>query len=305
MLTHFGKTLLIANPTAQNGNGAAAAARAIHLLGELFDQDHFAVALTTAKGHAVELAANAGDCDVVIVLGGDGVIHEVANGLMRLPIEKRPALGVLPAGSGNDYARTLGMSFTLDEAVRQLLDAPLRLVDVGCCNGVFFVETLSFGLDAAIALDTVERRQHTGKTGTALYLESGIDQLLHHLDEMKFTGLLDGERRIEGSAFTFAVQIGPTYGGGFRICPEARLDDGLFDLCIAHPPLSVLRAMYLFLRAKDGHHTGFKQISFHRAASICLHFDERPPVQIDGEPLIADAYKIDLVPRALRAFAPR
>ncbi len=71
-------------------------------------------------------------------------------------------LGVIPVGSGNDYAATLGMSGKVDRAVRQILDGEAGLVDVGCVNGSYFVETLSFGFDAAIALDTVERRKKTG-----------------------------------------------------------------------------------------------------------------------------------------------
>ena len=154
---------------------------------------------------------------------------------------------------GNDYARTLGISArSVDEAVRQLAGAHPRPFDVGRCNGRHFVETLSFGLDAAIALDTVERRRVTGKTGTALYLESGLDQLLHHRDAHRFAATLDagqvgaavppadagqvgegpgfertpegaaaaqgaacakaGTRTVDGPSYLFAVQIGPTYG---------------------------------------------------------------------------------------------
>lgn len=92
---------------------------------------------------------------------------------------------------------------------------------MGKCNDRWFLETLSFGLDAAIALDTVERRVRTGKTGTMLYLQSGIDQLLHHMDLRRYTAVLDGGEPVCGESYLFAVQIGQTYGGGFRICPDA------------------------------------------------------------------------------------
>lgn len=281
MPTPLGKTLLIANPAAQNGNGAAAAERAAALLGDALGDGALDVASTRGPGEAVRLAAGAGAYDTVLALGGDGVIHEAANGLMRLPAGERPTFGIVPVGSGNDYARTLGMSArSVDAAVAQLLAARARPADVGRCNGEFFVETLSFGVDAAIALDTVERRARTGRTGTALYLASGMDQLLHHLDCHRYTASFDGGEPVRGASFTFAVQVGPTYGGGFRICPDARIDDGLLDVCIAHPPFGVARAVFVFLLAKGGLHTGFRQIELRRARTLSVRFDA-PPARPD------------------------
>lgn len=299
-----GKLLLVANPAAQNGAGAVAAGRAEALLRDALGAEGVDVALTEHAGQAARLAQAAAGYACVAALGGDGVIHEVTNGLLRLPRKARPALGVIPVGSGNDYARSLGISGDLGAAVRQLLGARPRALDVGCCNGRFFVETLSFGLDAAIALDTVQRRRRTGRTGTLLYLESGIDQLLHHLKAHRYAASFDGGPEVEGSAFLFAVQVGPTYGGGFRVCPDARLDDGLFDLCLAHPPLSVPRAVGIFLLAKNGRHTRFRQMEMRRAASLRVRFDEAVPAQMDGEEASADLYDIAMMPRALDVLMP-
>jgi len=181
---------------------------------------------------------------------------------------------------------------------------------LGCCNGEYFTETLSFGLDAAIALDTVERRKRTGEQGTILYLKSGIDQLLHHLDTFEFEARLSGGvtgddgdvRVIGGSMHMFAVQVGPTYGGGFRICPDASITDGLLDICYAVAPMNVIEATVKFLSAKDAHHTRWKNILFEKASSLVLTFDRQPPCQIDGEPHIADSYHISAVPAALRVL---
>lgn len=329
---HSGKVLLIANPAAQNGNGAKAARVAEGLLrAELGDA--LTTTLTERAGHAVDLAAAAANYDVVVALGGDGVVHEIANGLMRIAECDRPALGMIPVGSGNDYARTLGVSAKVSESVAQLLTAQPRKVDVGCCNGEYFLETLSFGLDAAIALGTVERRKKTGRTGTIMYVESGIGQLLHNLRAYRFTatlenaaplgysnttnaaaargahaadaaraGLAANTRELSGETFLCAVQIGKTYGGGFLICPEARIDDGLFDICIARPPLSVPRALYTFLRAKNGGHVKSKQVEFHRAQSLTLRFEEEPPTQLDGEAMRATEFRITSCPRALQVL---
>ena len=299
-----GKTLLIANPAAQRGNGAEAARIAADSLRKWLGEAAVDVAETEHPRHAVELAARASrdQYETVVALGGDGVVHEVVNGLMQLPSEDRPRFGLIPVGSGNDYARTLGMSESVPEAIVQLRDAHEEMADIGCCNGEFFAETLSFGLDAAIALDTVERRKRTGQQGTILYMMSGLDQLLHHLEEYRCTAILDGQRRVEATILMLAVQVGQTYGGGFRICPEARFDDGMFDICYAEAPMSVPVATYKFLSAKNAHHVKKKGIFFERAASIELSFDKRPPCQIDGEPHIADSYSISTKPAALRVL---
>ena len=300
------KILLIANPAAQRGNGKAAADEAAQLLNErlVVDGGTLTCQLTERPLHAIELAANAprDQYDVVIALGGDGIVHEVVNGLMQLPFEQRPTFGLIPVGSGNDYARTLGISEKVPEAVSQLASAERRLHDVGVCNGEYFAETLSFGLDAAIALDTVERRMRTGQQGTMLYLMSGLDQLLHHLNTYHASAVLDGQRTVESDVIMFTVQIGQTYGGGFRVCPEADPTDGAFDICYAAAPMSVPEATVKFLSTKDAHHVGKKKIYFERAASLELHFDTRPPCQIDGEPHIADSYSISTVPSALNVL---
>ena len=307
MPSDLGKTLFIANPAAQRGNGAQAAQIVYDLLVEWLGEGNVERVLTERPKHATELAASASRerFDTVITLGGDGAVHEVVNGLMQLAEADRPIFGLVPVGSGNDYARTLGMSECVPDAVVQLIGAREQCADVGRCNGEYFAETLSFGLDAAIALDTVQRRERTGEQGTVLYLKSGLGQLMHHLDTYQMNGLLcngDEQTRVSEPILMMAVQVGPTYGGGFRICPDARIDDGLLDICYATAPMNVLEATIKFLSAKNAHHTRWKNIHFGRASSLELSFDRRPPCQIDGEPHIADSYAIDVLPDALRVL---
>ena len=139
----------------------------------------------------------------------------------EIPRDQRPVLGLVPCGNGNDYARTLGMPFAFDAAFAALSRAVPRAVDVGIVNGTPFMQTLSFGLDAAIALGTHERRVKTGHMGTRLFLEEGIEQLVFHRDEYPYELSIDGAASERSSMFLFAVQIGPTYGGGFDL-PRGR-----------------------------------------------------------------------------------
>ena len=300
----LGKTLLLANPVAQSGRGLPMAHAAFAKLERALGEGSVDLVFSEAPRHAVEItAAVSGEYNTIIALGGDGLIHEIVNGSMKVPAESRARIGVIPVGSGNDYARTLGMSSKLDESIFQMLTGREQVVDLGCCNGEYFMETLSFGLDAAIALDTVERRKKSGSSGTMLYAASGIDQLLHHLDSHKFKAEVENPdgtlRQISGESITFAVQVGCTYGGGFLICPDARIDDELFDICIAHAPISLPKALLLFGRAKNGGHVGAKNIELFQARSISVTFEGVPPAQIDGEAITATTFDVSMHPSAV------
>ena len=300
-----GKVLVICNPASRRGEGAKAAYHVRRLLRERMGTDAVDEVQTATVGHAVELAAEAaGTYRTVVTVGGDGVIHEAANGIMSLPLDQRPALGVVPMGIGNDFARTLGMSEQVEEAVAQLLAAQEKRLDVGEVNGEYFVETLSFGVDAAIAIDTMERRRHSNRSGAALYFEAGIDQLLYHLDDYQISAVLDGQRALNTEVVAFAVQIGPTYGGGFRICPEAKPDNGLLDICYAVAPWSVQRAVYTFARVKLGKHVGARGIHFEQAKTLELRFGTEPPVQADGEKIEGTEFKIRICPHELAVLVP-
>lgn len=296
--------LLIANPASQNGNGARLAEQAMEQLFYLLRDSSIEVILTKHPHHACEIAAEAHGFDTVITLGGDGVVHEAANGLMALPEDERPALGVIPTGSGNDFARSLGMPKGVKRACKAICSSKPHPTDIGCVNGRHFVETLSFGLDAAIAIDTVERRKETGRKGTLLYGESAAHQLKESFIAYRYELCMDGSRHESGESYTFAVQNGPYYGGGFKICPNAQLDDGAFDLCISHPPISRAKAALAFLRAKAGKHASMRELSFTRAQSLVIDFDEEPPAQMDGEALTGTHFEAHVIHSALRVLYP-
>ena len=134
-------------------------------------------------------------------------------------------------------------------------------------------------------------------------MQSGFDQLLNHLAYHEMEAWFDGVGRCQRVVLC-AVQVGPTYGGGFRICPDARFDDGMLDVCVAHAPVSALKAGFVFLFAKGGRHRRFREIESLRAREIRLRFGFAPPAQIDGEPLDAVEYAVSIEPAALRVVAP-
>ncbi|MBQ9021183.1 MAG: diacylglycerol kinase family lipid kinase [Eggerthellaceae bacterium] len=300
-----GKTLVIVNPVAKRSEAEMASYHVRHILRDALGAPNVDVVQTVSPGHATYLASgSAGEYAHVVTIGGDGAVHETINGLMQIAKNERPAFGLIPVGSGNDYARTLGMSENIEEACQQLLGAETRMHDVGKVNDEYFIETLSFGLDAAIALGTVEARHHTKQTGGALYFGVGIDQLLHHLDNYQIQVQFDDEPALEISVIMFAIQNGPTYGGGFKICPQAEPDDGLFDICYAEGKWSVPRAVAIFARTKNGNHTKARNVVFKRASRVRISFDKEPPAQAEGEKITGSTFDVTMYPRALEVFAP-
>lgn len=304
----LGRTLVIANPAAHSGRGADGAAFAERFLASYSSATRgYELRLTAAPGEATGMAAGADGFDTVVALGGDGVIHEVVNGLMGRPAEGRPQLGVIPLGSGNDYARTLGMARNdVEAALAQLVRGTVREVEVGRVNGVHFMQTLSFGLDAAIALDTTDRRaRDTSQEGEALFVTSGIKILSQARGGYACTARFDGEPARELSTLVFAIQVGPSYGGGFRICPDASPCDGALDVCYNVRVPALPHLLGLFGLARRGLHARSSVVQLRRIRRAELDFEVAPPCQVDGERLEGTHFSVEVVPRALRVIFPR
>lgn len=317
-IADFGHTLIIANPAAQSGAAREVAERLQRFLTLTSHAGSFTVAFTEWPRHATDLARAAHGYDTVIALGGDGVIHEVVNGLMQIEAGMRPALGVLPVGSGNDFAQTLGIQDFSGQDFGSLLSCELRTQDAGririwnpaqgsgTAEVEYFDETLSIGLDAAIGLGTASLRYKTGLTGAALYTLSGLEQFGLRYRDFPMALSVDGSPAERVRAIIMAIQLGPTYGSGFRICPDADPADGLLDICYACGPVPRAIALPMFLSAKNGHHTKLPPVRSRRARHVELTF-EAPgyPIQADGERIEATRIEIDVLPGALNVWVPR
>ncbi len=303
----LGHTLVIANPAAHSGEGRHGARFTRDFLASYSSvTDGFELVLTKGPQEATGIAAAAADFDTVVALGGDGVIHEVVEGLMEIDKDERPQLGVIPMGSGNDYARTLGMARNDCQAAwAQLVRGTARPCEVGRVNGRYFMQTLSFGLDAAIALDTMDKRAAgTDQKGEELFVRSALRILSKAKAGYPVRASFDGEKPLDLSTIIFAVQAGPTYGGGFKICPNASLQDGLLNVCynVKLPPAPVL--LGLLGLARFGKHTKSSVVDLRRITRASLDFETEPPCQIDGEKLTGTHFDIEVVPQALSVIFP-
>jgi YegS/Rv2252/BmrU family lipid kinase len=301
------RALLVVNPKATTTSVRARDVLAHALASEVKLDVHE----TTHRGHARELAEQAtkDGLDVVVALGGDGTVNEVANGLLHQgPKPGLPALAVVPAGSTNVFARALGMPNNAVEATSQLLEALLeerrRTIGVGLANDRYFTFNAGLGLDAG-AVRRVERARSKGRTATQpLYIRSALKE--HFFGAARRHGLTlerDGEEPLH-LALALVTSTDPwTFLGErpIRPTPDASFDTGLdlFGLTTA-PAAAVLRHLAQMLRRNADPH-GKRVVRLHDQEAFTLTAEEPLPFQLDGDAL-GDQQRVVFrsVPQALQ-----
>jgi diacylglycerol kinase (ATP) len=186
------------------------------------------VLVTTARGDARALAAEAAAAgyEAVLSIGGDGTANETAWGL----IGTDTALGLVPMGSGNGLARTLGIPLRAERAVDTLAHAVRRRMDVGVVNGRPFLNVAGAGFDAQVGADFHDHGLRGGRRGVLTYVRLSLVRTWSYRAEQ--WRLEAGDGRFEGRALVVAFVNGRQYGGGAVVAPGARLDDGLLDVVV-------------------------------------------------------------------------
>jgi diacylglycerol kinase (ATP) len=251
------------------------------------------IALTTRAGDARSLAA-AADVDAVIVVGGDGSVHEVASGLIAG--RSRAALGIIPAGSGNDFARALGLRGGLSTVVSMLSVARPVLVDHGrvtwhsetLSGESIFFNAVGCGFDAYVA-DRARMVRHL--RGYPRYLVAALRSLRTWTSpEASIT--CDGFSW-HGDMLLCTVGNGVSSGGGFMLTPRAAVDDGRLDMCLARD-MPVGRILVVLPRALVGSHLSAPEISYKTLRTVDMEFGRGIPVHVDGEIVSADVRKVSV-----------
>jgi YegS/Rv2252/BmrU family lipid kinase len=250
----------------------------------------------------------------VIACGGDGTLHEVVNGIATIP---DVVLGVLPCGRGNDFAAAIGVPLKPEAAIENLLSGTAIHVDLGRCyqtqvGGVcnpessgkgtehYFITIATCGYDAEVS-----RRAAKGTpvfAGTASYAYAAVETLFYY--DPPVVHLKGDFGTYEGPLLLAATGITNRYGGGFQIVPNARIDDGLFDVCVIRP-VSSLTVLRLLVTLFWGGHVSHPAVSIHQTRTLTIETETPLLLYADGEPMCETPVTIEIIEDGLIVMSPR
>ena len=264
---------------------------------------------TREKGHAERLAAAAADLghDRVIAVGGDGTIQEVLNGLLASGVSAdgdAPSMGIVPAGRGNDLARSIDLPIDAMACLPIAVGPTSRPFDVGLARGEdgrqrYFGAAGGAGFDAEVAYTMAVRRRFWMRGEAGYFLGTLYELRRYRNGELRVTLTGDGADRIVAQRCLFvAFANGPVYGGGMRICPDAAIDDGWLDVCLVGDlsRLAALRELPGIYQAK---HVNNRKVEIVRVRSVRIEGAATTRVHLDGEPFGSVPVDISLLPAAI------
>lgn len=256
------------------------------------------IRFTERRGHAVELAADLAQqgCSYIVAVGGDGTINETACGILD---RNDVTLGIVTAGTGNDFAPVVGFSqhFT-DADWDALFEKNTVRMDIGKCNENYFLNGMGLGYDAQVASENYNP-DGTLKTKRGNYLWHIIKNIL--LYEEKMFHVKFNEHIREAMTFMTTIAIGRRFGGGYYLTPKAIANDGLLDVCLVEP-VTLIERLRLFLKVPTGGHLDHPKVGYYRTDKLFLQFAERVPHHLDGELYFADRYDVSILPKKLNVI---
>ncbi len=276
------KVKIILNPMADMGNAWKVANDLRPIINEHGGADWSGTVYPT---HATELAKQAGEqgYDMLIAMGGDGTVHEVINGIMQIPEANRPILGVVPVGSGNDFAHAIGIPMQSDQALSRALTAEPARIDLGLMTDEhgrkeYFDNTLGMGFDAVV---TIRSHKLPLLRGFIMYLTAVIQTILLNHDPALMKIDADG-LKWEQTNLLLTMCNGPREGGGFLIAPDAKLDDGILHYTMIKK-VSRLMMFRLVPEVMRGTHGRFKQVTIGSCRKMEVSADRPMYIHADGE----------------------
>jgi diacylglycerol kinase (ATP) len=298
---------MIYNPQANRGRSYQMAGDLHQLSNEWGGADWIG---TEYPGHATELALAAAQAGytTVVALGGDGTVHEIVNGLMQVDPSRRPRLGVIPIGSGNDFGGGVGVVRNPTAALQRIFQGgETKAIDLGKVMDAsgrteYWCNVLGIGFDAAI---NIQSRNITILHGFWMYLAATLWTILLKYERPMLDLDVDG-KKTSARFLMLTLGNGTREGGGFRTTPDAQMDDGWLDYLLIDP-ISRLRMIRLIPEVMQGTQGRFPEAHLGRFQKIHLRADMTLPIQTDGEmfaPYAADVREVtvEVLPHALQVI---
>lgn len=294
----MGKISVILNPSAGSISDLDS------VLKQIAQLPNVEISTTTKPGSAARFARTAirKGCDMIVAAGGDGTLNEVINGIREDLGEAR--VGLLPLGTGNDFARTIGMPTNLDEALDVIRAGESRAIDlvrVTSDEVRYFVNVSAGGFSGLVNEKLTPELKKTW--GPLAYLRSAA-AALPDLRAYRTTLAFDNTDSLRLDLYNVVVANGRYVAGGTMIAPEAAIDDGLLDIILIQkrsaPELALLAAQVAL-----GAHLTSDAIVFRRAASVTVNSKPGMWFNVDGELVGNEPARFEILPRALRFVVPK
>ncbi|MFA6400788.1 MAG: diacylglycerol kinase family protein [Salinivirgaceae bacterium] len=258
-----------------------------------------AIVYTEKKGHASQLAMHYADMGskYIIAVGGDGTFNEIATSVLH---KKDLTLGIIPAGTGNDFIQILGFPNRFnDEHWEVFFEKKTSLIDVGLCNGLPFLNGMGLGFDAQVAAENYTEPGEVKKGGKNKYLFQIIKTLLFYR-EKRMTVLTEGAKH-ETDCFINTISNGRRFAGDFFLTPKAIANDGLLDVC-AIEKLSLMERLSILTKVPKGTHLQNKKVNYYQTPKLEIEFNREVPFHLDGELHFAKHFDISIIPNALQVI---
>ena len=255
---------------------------------------------TSARGEEERLAHRAIDegATTIVAVGGDGTCGRIADAMIRS--RSRCRLAVVPTGTGNDFAKTLGVAeYEPDQIAQLVVRGRETRIDVGSVDGHYFLNSCGFGFDAAVLEATSKVRF---LKGDAVYVYAALRELFSYPGiDVRASGVPDLKR---GPMLMVTVSNGRFLGGAFKIAPHASVLDGRLDACFIGDS-NVIERVRLFVGAMRGSHLGMPSVTSASVQHLTLNFAARPSMEIDGELRVARSKTVEMrcLPSALAVIA--
>jgi len=255
---------------------------------------------TGAPGEEEALAVRAINegATTIVAVGGDGTCGRIANAIIES--RSRCRLAVVPTGTGNDFAKTLGVENHDAEGIARLVLRGVETrIDVGAADGRYFLNSCGFGFDASVLEASKDVRR---LKGNAVYIYAALRQLFSYRGiDVRASGVKALKR---GSMLMVTASNGKFLGGAFKVAPHASVLDGKLDACFFRDS-NVFERMRLFIGAMRGTHLGMRSVTSASIQELTLNFATRPSMEVDGELRVARSKTVELccLPRALAVIA--
>ena len=289
--------VFIINPIA--GNGYAKSLK--HKIEEMLVKYSIdaSIVFTEKVGHAAQLAKQfaANGSKYIIGVGGDGTFNEIASSLLH---NKNVTIGIVPAGTGNDFIQILGFPNRFEEEHWKILfEKKTNSLDVGLCNGLAFLNGMGLGFDAQVAAENYVEPGKVKLGGKHKYIYHILKTLLFY-NEKRMTVLSEGNGH-ESNCFINTISIGRRFAGGFFLTPKAIANDGLLDVC-SIKELSLLQRLNILLKVPKGTHIHDKKVNYYQTSKIEIEFTHEVPFHLDGELHFAKHFDISILPGAVNVI---